>query len=88
MSNPKKDDKGFTSNEVATLLEDIKSQFRAVTEGVTSLDDRMGRMEEDLQVLKEDMTVVKSDLTTVKDAVSIAIPGLNKRVTTLEAKSR
>ncbi len=69
----------FTSNQVAALVEDLKSDFRNVAEGVSALS-------EDVNRLKEDMVEVKADLTTIKDAVRVSIPSLNNRVTKLEAK--
>ena len=85
MKDPR-EEKNFTSGEVMALVEDLKSEFRAVAEGVTSLDERMCGLEEDVQTLKDDMTVIKSDLVLIKDAVHLAIPSLNNRLKKLETK--
>lgn len=82
MSKPKKDNKdlkNFTSNEVAALVEGLKSDFRGVAEGVTSLQENMTDV-------KDRLSNIESKVSQLKDAVSIAIPDLNKRVTKLEIK--
>ena len=81
MPGPKKDDKRFTTNEVAVLVESFKNDIHTIAEDLSSV-------REDISTLKEGMAEVKNDLTTIKDAVKVAIPEINKRVATLEAKAR
>ena len=79
-NNEDKKDRGFTNTEVVTLFESLKLSIEVVAEGVTSLQD-------DVHILKEDVSDIKVRLRTVEDAVKIAIPDLNKRVTQLELKA-
>ena len=78
-SNPK-DNKTFTSTEVGTLVEDLKSSFRAVTEVVAPLPGRLSAVEEKLGKLEV-------RVGSLEDVVRIAIPSLNSRVSALEAKA-
>ena len=79
MPDPKKDKNTFSSNQVAALIEDLKSQFRSVIEAVEPLPERLEKVEERL-------ACIESEVRSLKDVVSIALPDLNKRVTRLEAK--
>ena len=81
-----KESKSFTPNEVAALVEELKSEFRVVAEGVTGIDERLETVEERLSGVEEKLESVKERLTGVEDAVRVAIPSLTSRVTKLEAK--
>lgn len=81
----------FTPNQVGTILEaldkkidilieDMRGEFRAVTEVVLPL-------REDMAEVKTRLGKVEFRLTCVEDAVRVAIPSLAKRVTVLEAKA-
>jgi len=78
MSEPK-EVRNFTSNEVASLVEDLKGEFRAVAEGVSSLADRMDNVEGRLESLE-------TKVDTLTDAVRITLPNHEKRIAKLEAK--
>ena len=75
MPNPK-DDKTYSTNQVAALVEDLRSDFRAVIEVVTPLTDRMEKVEGRLSSLE-----VKVE--SLDDAIRLSVlPRLSK----LEAK--
>ena len=74
-------EENFTSNQVATLVESLRSEFQAVAEVVVPL-------REDMMEVKERLTRVETELSHVKDAVRIAIPSLNKRVERLEKSAK
>ena len=78
MANPK-GEKSFTGSQVASLLEEIKSDFRAVTESVTDFSERMEKVERSLETM-----VTK--LQAVEDSVKVAIPNHEKRIGRLETK--
>jgi hypothetical protein len=68
----------FSSREVAVLIEDLRSDFRSVSEVVLPL-------REDMAEVKERLTGVEERLTSVEDALRIAVPDLGKRVSRLES---
>ena len=71
-NNPK-DLKAFTSNEVAVLIEGLKSDFRAVVEVLEPIPDRLDKVEERL-------SAVEFEIQSLKTAVSTAIPDINRRL--------
>ena len=82
MDKPKNDPKNpkiFSTNEVAALIEDLKGEFRSVVEVVSPLSERMDKVENRLGVLE-------TKVDTLSDAVRVALPSLNQRVSKLEAK--
>ncbi|MBI4711075.1 MAG: hypothetical protein HY767_01220 [Candidatus Omnitrophica bacterium] len=79
MSDKSKIGKMFSSTEVGTLIEELRSDFRAVVEVVAPLPERLTRVEERL-------SAVENRLIRVEDVVRVAIPSLSTRVSTLEAK--
>ena len=76
--------KDFTAAQVGTIVESIEGKLKVVAEGVTSLGERMDRLEEDVQTLKEDNKEIKERLVRIEDAVRIAIPDHEKRISKLE----
>ena len=74
-----KEPKSFTPNEVAALVEELKSEFRAVVEVVAPLPNRLDKVEERL-------AVVETEVRSLKDVIGIALPSLTRRVDKLEAK--
>lgn len=70
----------YTPNEVATLIEDLRGDFRAVTEVMAPLPARLTAVENRL-------ATVESEVKSIKDIVRIAIPSLSKHVSTLETKA-
>ena len=85
VANPR-EEKDFSNNEVMTLIENLKSEFRAVAEGVTLLDERLVTVEGRLGGVEGRLGAVENRLSAVEDAVRIAVPSLTSRVTKLEAK--
>ena len=77
-NNPK-DLEAFTSNEVAVLVEGLRSDFRAVTEGLTLLTERADKVEERLATLE-------TKVDSLSDIVRVAIPNHEKRISKIEAK--
>ena len=69
----------FTTTEVGTLVEGLRSEFRTVVEVVAPLPGRLSAVEDRL-------SRVEVRLTGVEDAVRIALPSLSKRVSRIETK--
>ena len=76
----------FTASEVNVLLEDIKSDFRAVTDGLSTLTNRGAALEANqaatleratlmelsMRKIKNDIVIIKEDITSViNDIVEI-----------------
>lgn len=72
----------FTAREVAALVEDLRSEFRVVSEGLVSLLP----LREEMVEVKERLTKVEERLGSVEDVLRIALPDLTKRVSRLESK--
>ena len=79
MLNPNKEDKNFTPNQVAALVESLRNDIKAIAEDTTSI-------REDMTEVKDRLSILETDVRTVKDAIQIALPSLNQRVSKLEAK--
>ncbi len=60
----------FTARQVAALLEDVRGEFRSVSEVVLPL-------REDMAEVKDRLTRVEERLIGVEDAVRLAIPDLS-----------
>lgn len=69
----------FTAREVAALVEELKSDFRAVSEVVVPL-------REDMVEVKERLTKVEEQLTGMEDAVRIILPDHERRISRLESE--
>lgn len=69
----------FTAREVATLVEDLRGEFRAVSEGVLPL-------REDMAEVKERLTSLETEVRLLKDAVRVAIPDHETCISRLESK--
>lgn len=82
------DEKGFTSNQVAALLEDLKSQFKAVVEVVVPIHEDVIKIKEDMVEVKDRLSSVENRLIAVEIAVTGAIPTINKRLSALEAANK
>ena len=70
----------FTAREVGVLVEELRSEFRAVSEVVLPL-------REDMADVKQRLFVLEIKVQSLDDVVRLAIPDLNKRVTCLEIKT-
>ena len=81
MPDPK-DPKIFSANDVAVMVEDLKSEFRAVTEMIQPMHSDIIQLKEDISQLKEDMTVVKLGVS----ALGSDVRSFTHRITKLEAK--
>lgn len=68
----------FGSQEVMALLEDLRGEFRSVSEVVLPLRDDMGEV-------KERLGTLETEVRSLKDAVGLSIPSLAKRVGRLES---
>jgi polyhydroxyalkanoate synthesis regulator phasin len=79
MTDSKKTGKTFSVTEVGTLIESLRSEFRAVTEGVTAL-------RKDVDELKSRVSALEVEVRLLKDVVRVAIPSINVRLSNLEAK--
>ena len=71
----------FTAREVAAFLEDMRGEFRSVSEVVLPL-------REDMAEVKDRLTRVEERLIGVEDIVRLAIPDLNRKVPRLETKAQ
>jgi|GEM_PF-3201265 len=80
MSYENNQDRGFTSTEVGTLIEEFRGDIKLFAEGFSIMSG-------DIHNLKEDVHELKSDMKLVKDAIKIAIPAHDKRITRLELKA-
>ena len=69
----------FSAREVAVLIEDLRSEFRHVSEGLPPLGEGMSDV-------KERLSVLESEVRSLKDAFKLFISGLIKRVDCLETK--
>ncbi|MBI2871222.1 MAG: hypothetical protein HYY14_05870, partial [Candidatus Omnitrophica bacterium] len=78
-SKSNRENKEFSSREVATLVESLKSNISTIAEDVVSV-------KEDVAILKHDMVEVKSDVAIIKDAIRVTLPSLDKRLTRVESQ--
>lgn len=69
----------FSAREVATLVEDLRSEFKAVSQVVLPL-------REDMADVKERLGHVEDEVRQLKDTVRLGFPDIFKRLTRLEAK--
>lgn len=79
-NNEDKKDRGFTSIQVGTLIEEFRGDIRLLAEGITTLQS-------DVHILKDDVSQLKTDVRLIKDTLRIAIPDHEKRMTRLELKA-
>jgi len=79
MSNKAKDS-GFTNTEVGTLIEEFRGDIKLLAGGFSV-------MSKDIHDLKNDVGEIKTRLVTVEDAIKIALPTHEKRITSLELKA-
>ena len=84
----------FSAREVATLVEDLRSEFRAVSEVVLPLREDMAEVKERLTKVEDCLTFVEDGLkglsgrvTRLETAVTESIPPLSRRVSRLETKA-
>ena len=70
----------FTAREVGVLVEELRSEFRVVSEVVLPL-------REDMAEVKDRLSAVESRLTSLEDVVRLSIPDHNRRITRLETKA-
>ena len=75
LPSPMKDDK-FTAREVVVLVEDLRSEFRAVSEVVVPL-------REDMAEVKERLTGLEGEVRLLKDAMRVGLPSINARLLAL-----
>jgi len=80
MTLGKKNDKAFSNTEVGVLVESLRADFRAVTEVVAPIPERLTAVEERL-------SSVENRLMRVEDVVRVAVPSLSNRVSVLETKA-
>ncbi len=73
------ENQNYTPNEVAALIEDLRSEFRVVSEVVVP-------MREDMAEVKERLSRVEDDLRSIKDVLRIELPSMRSRLSDLEAK--
>ena len=69
----------FTAREVAVLIEDLRGEFRAVSEVVFPL-------REDMIEVKERLSALETKVQSLDDVVRLAIPDHAKRISRLESK--
>lgn len=69
----------FTAREVAVLVEELRAEFRTVSEVIIPL-------REDMAEVKSDISVLKTDVLYLKDAVRVGFPEINRRLSVLESK--
>ena len=68
----------YTAREVAALIEDLRSEFRTVSEVVIPL-------REDMMEVKERLSSLETEVRSLKDVIRIAIPDHAKRLTRIES---
>ncbi|MBI3317014.1 MAG: hypothetical protein HYZ85_03290 [Candidatus Omnitrophica bacterium] len=73
------DEKYYTSTEVGTILESLRSDISIIAESVITLRG-------DVDILKTDVKDIKVRLTTVEDTIRISLPDIYSRVKRLEVK--
>ena len=76
----RKEDERFSKTEVGSLIEAFRSDVSVIAEKVDDLSSRMGRVEERLEG-------VETKLLGVEDAVRIALPDHERRISRLESKA-
>ena len=73
--------KDFSPREVAVLVEDLKSEFRVVAEGLVGVSDRV-------ESLEDRMSVLETEVRTLSDVIRTDFPSMNRRITALESPKR
>ena len=88
-----KEDK-FSAREVVALVEDLRSEFRVVSEVVLPLREDMAEVKERLTKVEDRLIFVEDGLkglsgrvTRLETAVTESIPPLSRRVSRLETKA-
>ena len=71
----------FSAREVATLVEELKGEFRTVSEVVLPL-------REDMVEVKERLSSLETEVRSLKDAIRIEFPPIKGRLSALEIKAR
>ena len=76
--NSKKPKTTFTANEVAVLVEGLRSDFRVFGEDLSSVKKRLdmlfeelGKQKEDIFAIKTDIRIMKADIQKLKEDVGI-----------------
>ena len=69
----------YTPNEVATLIEDLKSQFQFVIDLVSPLPNR-------IEGLEHKLISLESRVISVEDVLRVGFRRIDKRISTLEEK--
>ena len=82
-----KDKTTMTVREVAVLIEDLRSQFRAFGEKLSAVSNKVdmtyeevGRQKEDISFIKTDIRIIKTDIAEIKETLK----GHEKRIAHLE----
>ena len=68
----------FTAREVATLIEDLRSEFKVVLDVVVPL-------REDMLEVKERLSALETRMLSLEDVVRLAIPDHAKRLSRIES---
>lgn len=74
-----KDSHLYSNTQVASLLEQIRSDFKSVTEVVIPL-------REDMDEVKKRLTSLENEMRSVKDVIRITLPNHENRISRLEKK--
>ena len=72
----------FTAREVGVLIEELRSDFRTVSEGLTSLLP----LKEDMIEVKNRLSNLEFEVRTLKDVIRVEIPSIKSRLSAVEAK--
>ena len=82
-----KDKTTMTAQEVAVLVEALRSEFRVFGEGLKAIKERVdslfnqtGKLTEDVFMIKTDVRIIKTDIAEIKNALK----GQDKRISHLE----
>ena len=76
----------FSSREVVVMFEELRGEFRTVSEVVIPLREDMGEVKERLERVEERLTRVEDGLSAVGGVIKSTLPNLAKRVDRIEAK--
>ena len=76
----------FSSREVAVMFEELRREFRVVSEVVVPLREDVSNLREDMVEVKDRLTRVEDGLSAVAGALKSTLPSLTKRVDRIEAK--
>lgn len=83
----KKTKKNYTSTEVGTILEEVRSDFKVFGESLGNVERRgnatfeaVGKLQEGVTILKEDVKTLKNDMVFVKGELGIIRNELKEKV--------